>query len=136
MANDINRVVLIGRITRDPELKSTNGGTYFCRFTLAANHSQKKGDGSYEDKAGFFDCIVWGKQAETVHKYVSKGQRLLVEGSLRWSSWEKDGKTMSKVEIGVEQFNFIERKQEGQSSQDTQGAAHFDGAMGDDSVPF
>jgi single-strand DNA-binding protein len=131
---DINKTVLIGRLVRDPELKSPSGGTYFCRFTLASNHSQKKSDGSYEDKPGFFDCVVWGKQAETVHKYVSKGQRLLVEGSLRWSSWEHEGKKNSKVEINVEQFNFIERKQD---SQPGQGAAHFDsGAMGDESIPF
>lgn len=131
---DINRTVLIGRLVRDPELKSTNGGTYFCRFTLASNHSLKKSDGSYEDKAGFFDCIVWGKQAEAVHKYVSKGQRLLVEGSLRWSSWEHEGKKHSKVEINVESFNFIERKQD---SQPGQGAAHFDSAnKAEDDIPF
>lgn len=134
---DINRTVLIGRLVRDPELKSTNGGTYFCRFTLAANHSQKKQDGSYEDKAGFFDCVAWGKQAEAVHKYVSKGQRLLVEGSLRWSSWEHEGKKHSKVEINVETFNFIERKADSQSPTTSQGAAHFDSANSNiDDIPF
>lgn len=139
MASDINRVILIGRTVRDPELKSTNNGTYFCRFSLASNHSHKKSDGSYEDKAGFFDCVAWGKSAETIHKYLAKGRRICVEGNLRWSSWEgTDGKKQSKVEISVEGFQFLDPKQDGAQPEGTgQGAAHFDsGAMADDSVPF
>jgi len=134
MASDINRVILIGRLTRDPELKSTNGGNHFCRFSLASNYSHKKQDGSYEDKPNFLECIAWGKQAETIHKYVSKGNRIAIEGRLSWSSWEHEGKTRSKIEVVVEQFNFLE-KRDGNSSG---GAAAFDsGAMqGDDDIPF
>lgn len=127
MANDINRVILIGRLTRDPELKSTNGGTYFCRFSLASNHSVKQSDGSYEDKAGFFDCIAWGRSAEILHKYVQKGHRLCVEGALRWSSWEKDGKKQSKIEISVESFQFLDAKQGAAQSESTTSSAHYDG---------
>ena len=134
MASDLNRVIIIGRLTKSPELKSTNGGNYFCRFSIASNYSHKKQDGSYEDKPGFFDCICWGKQAETIHKYVSKGHRLAIEGRLSWSSWEHEGKTRSKIEIVVEQFNFLEKREGGQSG----GAAAFDsGAMSDmDEPPF
>jgi len=135
MPNDINRIVLIGRLTKSPELKSTNGGTYFCRFTLASNHSVKKSDGSYEDKAGFFDCIAWGRSAETLHKYVAKGHRLCVEGALRWSSWEnQDGKKQSKVEIGVESFQFLEKREN--SQQDAPSAGTYNGPVGDDDIPF
>lgn len=135
MTSDLNNVVLLGRLTRDPELKSTNGGQVFCRFTLASNYSQKKSDGSYDEKPNFIDCVVWGKSAEAVHKYVSKGRRLLVEGALRWSSWEHEGKKHSKVEILVESFNFIERKSDsGMQTPEPTGAARVGG--GDDDIPF
>lgn len=135
MASDINRVVLIGRLTRDPELKSTNGGAYFCRFSLASNHSRKQSDGTYKDEAGFFECVAWGKSAEILHKYVQKGHRLAVEGALRWSSWEHEGKKHSKVEILVETFNFLERKSD--SGQSESSPAHFDSPhTADDDIPF
>jgi len=86
MASDINRVILIGRLVRNPELKSTNGGSYLCRFTLASNHSTyNRETKESKDKVGFFPCTVWGKQAETVNKYVTKGQRICVEGHLQFS---------------------------------------------------
>lgn len=134
MASDLNRVVLIGRLTRDSELKSTNSGTQFCRFSLASNHSQKKGDG-YEDKPGFFECICWGKSAEILHKYVKKGHRLCVEGRLSWSSWESEGKTRSKVEIAVESFHFLEKKGDGQPETTGQGVIDSD-AMPRNDIPF
>lgn len=136
MANDLNRAVLVGRLVRDPELKSTSGGTYFCRFTLASNYSAKSGD-SYVDKVNFIDCIAWGKSAEAIHKYAQKGHRVAVDGALRWSSWEgTDGKKHSKVDINVETFQFLQPKSE-QSSEpqgDPAAAAHFEGV--DDDIPF
>lgn len=147
MANDINRVILIGRLTRDPELKSTNGGNYFCRFSLASNRNiYNRQTGESRDEVGFFDCVAWGKSAETIHKYLQKGRRICVEGNLRWSSWETtDGKKQSKVEINVEGFQFLDAKQDGAgggsrenpAAEATGGAAHFDsGAMSDDDIPF
>ena len=110
---DINSVVLLGRLTRDIDLKSTNGGS-IARFTLANGYRKKQGS-EYVDAVNFIDCVAFGKTAETVQKYVSKGQRLLVKGELRWSSWETDGKKHSKVEIVIDGFNFIERKENAQS---------------------
>ncbi len=147
MANDINRVILIGRLTRDPELKSTNGGNYFCRFSLASNRNiYNRQTGESRDEVGFFDCVAWGKSAETIHKYLQKGRRICVEGNLRWSSWETtDGKKQSKVEINVEGFQFLDAKQDGAGGAPREnapeggstGAAHFDsGAMSDDDIPF
>lgn len=147
MANDINRVILIGRLTRDPELKSTSAGKYFCRFSLASNRSiYNRESGESRDEVGFFDCVAWGKSAETIHKYLQKGRRICVEGNLRWSSWETtDGKKQSKVEINVEGFQFLDAKQDGAQSEpsgqpqtpDPSAAAHFDSAGSDlDSIPF
>lgn len=146
MASDINRVILIGRLTRDPELKSTNGGNYFCRFSLASNRNiYNRQTGESRDEVGFFDCVAWGKSAETIHKYLQKGRRICVEGNLRWSSWEgTDGKKQSKVEVNVEGFQFLDAKQgEGGARENTppeggaRSAAAFDsGAMSDDDIPF
>lgn len=150
MASDINRVILIGRLTRDPELKSTNNGSYFCRFSLASNRNiYNRQTGESRDEVGFFDCVAWGKSAETIHKYLQKGRRICVEGNLRWSSWEgTDGKKQSKVEISVEGFQFLDAKQDGSgpagaggtrdsAAPEGAGAAHFDsGAMSDDDIPF
>ena len=137
MSNDINRVILIGRLTRPPELKSTNSGAYFCRFSLASNRSiYNKQSGENRDEVGFFDCVAWGKGGEAIHKYLDKGRRICVEGSLRWSSWEgTDGKKQSKVEIHVEGFQFLDAKPQGEQSSEPQGAATFCG-MGDEDIPF
>ena len=111
MANDINRVILVGRLTRDPELKSTNSGSYFCRFTLASNRSIYRKDQDPKEEVGFFDCVAWGKQAEVISKYVQKGRRVGIDGSLRFSSWENaEGKKQSKVEVFVENFQFLDPK--------------------------
>jgi single-strand DNA-binding protein len=144
MANDINRVILIGRLTRDPELKSTNNGNYVCNFTLASNRSiYNRNTQESRDEVGFFDCVCWGKSGEAIQKYVQKGQRLLIDGNLRWESWEgKDGKKQSKVKINVESFQFIERRGDSGDSEDrgslSGSAGSYDGggAMSDDDIPF
>lgn len=116
MANDINRVVLVGRLTRDPELRSTPTGSYLCRFTLASNRTVFVKDGDNKDEVGFFDCIAWGKLAEVISKYAQKGRRVGVDGSLRFSAWDNaEGKRQSKVEIYVENFQFLDVKQAGES---------------------
>ena len=140
MASDINRVILIGRLVRDPELKSTNNGSYLCRFTLASNHTTyNRQTQESKDNVGFFPCTVWGKQAEVINKYVSKGQRLCIEGRLDFSSWEgTDGKKKSAVGIVVEAFQFLEKKGGAEGGQPSGGAAHYDegGMKGDDDIPF
>ncbi|MDH4200102.1 MAG: single-stranded DNA-binding protein [Spirochaetia bacterium] len=117
MANDINRVVLVGRLTRDPELKSTNNGSYLCRFTLASNRTIFQKDGENKEEVGFFDCIAWGKLAEIISKYTQKGRRVGIDGALRFSSWENaEGKRQSKVEIFVESFQFLDSKGAGEGA--------------------
>ena len=111
MANDLNRVMLVGRLTRDPELKSTSSGAVLCKFSLASNRNYYKKEGELKEEVGFFDCIAWGKAAEIISKYVTKGRRVGIDGSLRWSQWENsEGKKQSKVEINVENFQFLDSK--------------------------
>lgn len=141
MASDVNAYFVTGRFTKDPELKSTNSGTYFCRFSLASNYWRKQGDGGSE-QANFFDCIAWGKLAENIHKYFVKGQKIHISGELRWSSWEgQDGKKHSKIELQVQSFQFMGKKGEGSQNNSDQSttpdpaaAATFGG--GDDDIPF
>jgi len=110
MANDLNRVILVGRLTRDPELKATSNGSYFCRFSLASNRSYTK-NGEQVENVGFFECVAWGKLAEIISKYVKKGRRIGIDGTLRFSRWEgQDGQNRSKVEIYVDNFQFLDAK--------------------------
>lgn len=125
---DINKVLIIGRLTRDIEIKTTNSGAMIGKFSLASNRKEKSGD-TWTDKPGFFDCVAFGKSAETLRKYTKKGSKLCVDGSLRWSSWEgSDGKKASKVEIAVESFQFLDAKpSDAQTGQTGQSPATFGG---------
>lgn len=137
MASDLNRVLLVGRLTRNPELKSTNSGAYFCRFTLASNRVIWKKDAPSIDEVGFYDCILWGKGAGVVAEHVKKGQRLGVDGQLRWSSWENsEGKKQSKVEINVENFQFLDSKQTTIESPENKTEHLPTGTMNDDDISF
>ncbi len=95
---DINVVVLVGRLTRDSELKYTNSGMAIARFSIAVNRSVKRGE-EWEDEASFFDVDLWGKQAEGVNRYLLKGQQIALDGELRQDRWEQDGQNRSKVVI-------------------------------------
>ena len=95
---DINRVILVGRLTRDAELRYTGGGTAVCKFSLAINRRRKNGD-NWEDEANFFDVVLFGKQGEAINQYLVKGKQVGIDGELRQNRWEKDGQSRSKVEI-------------------------------------
>jgi len=95
---DLNHVVLIGRLTRDAELKYTAGGQAVCKFSIAVNRRKKNGD-QWEDEANFFDIVVWGRQGESLHPYLVKGKMVGVDGELRQDRWQQDGQNRSKVEI-------------------------------------
>ena len=95
---DINNVVLVGRLTRDAELKYTTGGQAVCKFSIAVNRRRKNGD-QWEDEANFFDIVLWGRQGEALNQYLLKGKTVGVEGELRQDRWQQDGQNRSKVEI-------------------------------------
>jgi single-strand DNA-binding protein len=95
---DLNHVVLIGRLTRDAELKYTANGQAVCKFSIAVNRRRKNGD-QWEDEANFFDIVVWGRQGEALNQYLVKGKMVGVDGELRQDRWVQDGQNRSKVEI-------------------------------------
>jgi single-strand DNA-binding protein len=95
---DINHVVLVGRLTRNAELKYTSGGGAVSKFSIAINQRRKK-DEQWVDEAHFFDIVLWGKSAESLNQYLVKGKQVGVEGQLRQNRWEQDGQARSKVEI-------------------------------------
>jgi len=103
---DINRVFLVGRLTRDADLQFTNSGTPISKFSIAVNRSKKNGD-KWEDEVSFFDITQWGKMAESLVKYLLKGKQIAVEGELRQSRWEKDGQPYSKVEIQASHIQLL-----------------------------
>lgn len=97
---DINVVVVVGRLTRDSELKYTKSGMPIVRFSVAVNRSRKQDD-QWVDETSFFEIDYWGKAAEAVNKYLTKGQQVAIEGELRQDRWEQDGQARSKVVINA-----------------------------------
>ncbi|GHV85909.1 hypothetical protein AGMMS50230_15170 [Spirochaetia bacterium] len=95
---DLNRVVLIGRLTRDAELKYTANGQAVCKFSVAVNRRKKSGE-QWVDEPNFFDVVVWGRQGESINQYLVKGKMVGVDGELRQDRWEQDGQNRSRVEI-------------------------------------
>jgi single-strand DNA-binding protein len=95
---DLNHVMLIGRLTRDAELKYTANGQAVCKFSIAVNRRRKNGD-QWEDEASFFDIVLWGRQGESLNQYLVKGKLVGVDGELRQDRWVQDGQNRSKVEI-------------------------------------
>ena len=95
---DVNHVVLIGRLTRDAELKYTTGGQAVCKFSVAVNRRRKQGD-QWVDEPNFFDIVLWGKQGEALKQFLLKGKQVGIDGELRQDRWEQDGQNRSRVEI-------------------------------------
>jgi len=108
---DINSVVLVGRLTRDSVLKYTAGGMAIAAFSIAVNRSVKSGN-EWKDEASFFDVAFFGKGAEAVNRYLTKGQQVGVEGELRQDRWEQDGQARSKVIVNASNVRLLGGKAE------------------------
>lgn len=107
MANDINQVVLVGRLTRDPELRTLPSGASLCQLGIASNENYKDGD-EWKERANFIDVTVWGRQAESCAEYLSKGRQVCIHGNLRYRSWTNDnGDKRSKLEVNARQVQFL-----------------------------
>lgn len=118
----INRVVLVGRMTRDPELRKTNNGTSVVSFTLAIDNRTKGPNG--EKTTSFIPCQVWNQQAENCARYTRKGSLVGVEGRLNQRSFDtKDGRHASVVEVICDSVQFLEKKSEGTTSSQDMGYA-------------
>lgn len=103
---DVNHVILIGRLTRDAELKYTSGGMAVCKFAIAVNKRRKQGE-QWVDEANFFDIVLWGRSGETINQYLVKGKQVAVEGELHQNRWEQDGQSRSKIEINANNVQLL-----------------------------
>ncbi len=111
MAGDLNRVILIGRMVRDPELRYTQSGSSVANFSIANNRSYSV-SGERKEYVSFFNCIAWGKLGEAISQYCKKGHRIGIEGRLQQRSWDdQNGNKRSSVEVVVETFQFLTPKQ-------------------------
>ncbi|HNW92294.1 MAG TPA: single-stranded DNA-binding protein [bacterium] len=116
MANlrSLNKVFLLGNLTRDPELKYTGTGMAVAKLGLAVNRRFKSKSGEWQEEATFIDVDVWGKSAENVAQFCKKGSGVFIEGSLRLDSWEKDGEKRSKLKVTADRVQFADdRKPDG-----------------------
>ena len=139
----MNRIILLGRLVRDPEVRYTQTGKVVCQFTIAVDRPFSNQDGQRE--ADFIPIVIWGKQAETCGNSLTKGQRVLVEGRLQIRSYDaKDGSKRYVTEVIANTFEFIERKADGQgapmrsgSAPAAQGMEAFGSAVPfDEEIPF
>ena len=104
----INRVIISGNLTRDPELRSTAGGMPVLGFGVAVNDRRKNQQtGEWEDYPNFIDCTMFGARAEALSRYLNKGTKVSIEGKLRWSQWEREGQKRSKIEVIVGELEFM-----------------------------
>lgn len=103
MSTDINQITIVGRLTKDAEMRYTSSGTALCTFSIACNEDVKQSSGQWEEKAHFFDCTLWGKSAESLNQYLVKGKQVAIVGRLKQDRWEDrdSGQNRSKVSINV-----------------------------------
>lgn len=107
MARSFNQVVLMGNLTRDPELRNTPNGQSVCNFSLALNRSYKGSDGEWQEATDYVDVVAWGTLGERVAQYLTKGRPALVNGRLQSRSWEQDGQKRNKVEVIAQDVTFL-----------------------------
>ena len=106
--SSFNKVILLGNLTRDPELRTTNSGTPICKFGVATTRVIRSGDGENREEVVFIDVDVFGKQAEVISRYFTKGRPIFIEGRLRLDQWETSaGEKRSKLLVVLESFQFI-----------------------------
>ncbi|ANE22073.1 MAG: single-stranded DNA-binding protein [Eggerthellaceae bacterium] len=104
----INRVVISGNLTRDPDLRQTSSGMAVLGFGVAVNDRRKNPQtGEWEDYPNFVDCTMFGSRAQSISGFLHKGNKVAIEGKLRWSQWERDGQKRSKLEVIVDEIEFM-----------------------------
>ena len=154
MAANINRVVLVGNLTKDPELRHTPSGTAVCSLRLAVNTRRKdSATGEWTEKPNYFDITVWGNQGESCAQYLAKGRPVAVDGRLEWREWEsQDGSKRQAVEVVADTVQFLGSRDAGEGGGQGQGQARsfeprggelkpdpvpaFGPSGGDDDIPF
>jgi single-strand DNA-binding protein len=147
-ATNINRVIVTGNLTRDPELRSTPSGTSVCKLRVAVNSRRRDSSGEWVDKPNYFDVTVWGAQGENCANYLAKGRPVAVDGRLDWREWEaQDGSKRQGVEIIADSVQFLGSRDSGggngssfQATSDVPAdTSDFEGAgvgAKEDDIPF
>lgn len=130
----INYVSITGNLTREPELRNTAGGTAVLSFGIAVNDRRKNASGQYEDVPNFFECVTFGNRATALSDILTKGMKVAVAGKLHYSSWEKDGKKHSKVDIIAQDIELMQNRKP-QQQQDYQTPQQAQDVY-DDDIPF
>jgi single-strand DNA-binding protein len=146
MAASINRVILVGNLTRDPELRHTPSGTPVCSLRIAVNSRRKDETGQWVDKPNYFSVTVWGQQGENCAQYLAKGRPVGIDGRLDWREWETpEGNKREAVEVVAESVQFLGSRGDGDGGANyvpagaTAGAesnADFPASATDDDIPF
>lgn len=126
MARSVNQVILMGNLTRDPELRNTPNGQSVCSFSLALNRSYKDASGEWQEATDYIDVTAWGPLGERVSQYLTKGRRCLVQGRLQSRSWEQEGVKRSKVEVLASDVTFLDSR--GGEGSDMGGGGNDSGA--------
>ena len=132
MPADLNRVTLVGRLTRDPELRHSGGGDAICSIRLAVSSRSRDEGGNWGDRSNYFDVTIFGRQAETASTYLAKGRRIGVDGRLSWREWQaQDGTKRQSVEVIANDIFFLDSRGEGGEG----GFAGRQSAPADDLAP-
>ncbi len=141
---NVNRVIITGNLTADPDVKTLQSGTILCRLRFASNTRRKQPDGSWGEQVNYFDAVVWGPQGETVGKYLQRGSAVAIDGRLEWREWSTDaGEKRQAVEIVVENLQFLSgtdarRDQAADESTSAPQGPSSEGpaSSSDDDIPF
>ena len=145
MAASVNRVVVVGNLTRDPELRHTPSGTPVCSLRIAVNTRRKDASGQWADKANYFSVSVFGQQAENCAQYLAKGRPVAIDGRLEWREWEQDGNKREAVEIVADSVQFLGSRGDGgggggggyiPADAPATPAGDFPSSPTDDDIPF
>lgn len=117
MANGVNKVILVGHLGQDPEVRHINSGTAVCNLSLATTESWKDKQGAKQERTEWHRCVAWGKLAEICGQYLHKGALVYLEGKLETQKWEKDGETRYTTQVRVEEMRMLGGKRDGERSQ-------------------
>lgn len=136
-ATNINRVVITGNLTRDPELRATSNGTSVAHLRVANNTRQKTSGGEWVDRAHYFDVIVWGAHGENCARFLAKGRPVGVDGRLQWREWEtQDGSRRQSVEIVAEAVQFLGSRDKDGDADHEPAAVPASAGDDPDDIPF
>ena len=133
----LNTCTISGHLGKSAELRMTGSGLAVCSFSVAVNERRRQQDGSYQDETSWLDCVIFGKRAEGLHPYLTKGTKLSIVGHLRQSAYEREGQHRSKVEIIVDEVELMSGRRESQQQVGTPPPQPIEAAsVYDDEIPF